>query len=148
MPTRADFYIESTWLGSITFDGYPDNPELQKLDTTRQCVFEERISELLKQRRDSTLPSEGWPWPWDDSTLTGYAYVWHNDKVWVSEGMEPLVLVPFTELLAMSENEVDDYYDSWEEHPSAIPWSFPNMSQHRMHHDKMMRKSGLIIIGN
>lgn len=82
MGTRADFYIKKDkqlkaedWLGSIAWDGYPDGipSDLKKATTPRQFV--NALARFVKERNDFTSPKDGWPWPWDDSGTTDYAYV-------------------------------------------------------------------------
>ena len=79
MGTRADFYIRDKWLGSIAWDGYPDGIPDAILDAPTEADFLEQVLDFLSQREDSTFVDQGWPWPWDDSTLTDYSYVW-DDK--------------------------------------------------------------------
>lgn len=86
MGTRADFYIgrgpDAEWLGSVGFDGYewaePGNC-LAAVSTADEMRAGVKI--IAQRRRDFTDPSEGWPWPWDDSRTTDYAYVLHDGKV-------------------------------------------------------------------
>lgn len=33
---------------------------------------------------DATLPEHGWPWPWEDSTLTDFAYTYDGGETLVS----------------------------------------------------------------
>ena len=85
MGTRADFYVgideNAEWLGSIAWDGYPDGiPDGILLATTKK-VFKKEVLSFLKDREDSTLPEEGWPWPWDDSNTTDYAYGIYRGEV-------------------------------------------------------------------
>jgi nuclear transport factor 2 (NTF2) superfamily protein len=76
MGTRADFYVARPegleWLGSIAWDG-------QEIDhvslASTEEGFRQSVAEFFAGRDDVTLPSRGWPWPWDDSRLTDYAYV-------------------------------------------------------------------------
>lgn len=89
MGTHADFYVgrgkDAEWLGSVSNDGYPDG--LLDLfihgsgteEAWRQCVSDE-----IGGRTDATRPEEGWPWPWDDSGTTDYAYAFDGGKVWGS----------------------------------------------------------------
>ncbi len=92
MGTRADFYVgtgeSAEWLGSIAFDGYridemkvdrakgdADGDACWKIKTaTSEVEFREGVSDLLKVNDDATYPDQGWPWPWDDSHTTDYAY--------------------------------------------------------------------------
>ena len=87
MGTRADFYVgvgqEAEWLGSIAYDGYVwsesrTNP-LRKAKTEK--TFRKVVARILADRGDATLPSMGWPWPWEDSRTTDYAYYFLNGKV-------------------------------------------------------------------
>lgn len=92
MGTRADFYIgtgsNAEWLGSIAFDGYRID-EMKEKDASRRldnsacwkikiasddAGYRAAVSELLALNDDATLPEQGWPWPWEDSKTTDYAY--------------------------------------------------------------------------
>ena len=81
MGTRADFYIgigpTAEWLGSIAWDGYPDG---LTIDAPDEAGFRANVAELAK-RADWTSPEQGWPWPWEDSNTTDYAYAWDGAKV-------------------------------------------------------------------
>lgn len=94
MGTRADFYIgrgsNAVWLASIAWDGYPadDNgagipPTI--LGASTEKVFLAELEAFLKTRDDVTYPKDGWPWPWEDSRTTDYAYAWDGDQVWASD---------------------------------------------------------------
>ena len=89
MGTRADFYdgigAKAKWLGSIAWDGYPaglsggdvaakDLKEIPLLQVKTPQAFRKAVKEFLAKRGDATLPKQGWPWPWDDSRTTDYAY--------------------------------------------------------------------------
>lgn len=83
MGTRADFYIKrqnselkiKDWLGSIKWDGYPEGIDKKILSATNKRTFLELLNEFLKNRKDSVFPKDGWPWCWDNSSTTDYAYV-------------------------------------------------------------------------
>lgn len=88
MGTRADFYIkqadqkELVWLASIAWDGYPsgiDEPEV--LTAKTQAEYVSLLQQFLSKRTDVTLPERGWPWPWDTSSTTDYAYCFHEGRV-------------------------------------------------------------------
>lgn len=95
MGTRADFYIRTNpinepkpileWLGSVAYDGYPeefdDNAGILAMTASDPSEFRAAVSELLSKRDDATLPDRGWPWPWEDSLLTDFAYVFENGQV-------------------------------------------------------------------
>lgn len=85
MGTRADFYSEDmTWLGSIAWDGYPAGIDLDLLRSTSDAVYRANVERFLASRDDSTLPERGWPWPWDDSRTTDYAYALRDGAVHAS----------------------------------------------------------------
>jgi len=100
MGTRADFYIgrgeKAEWLGSIAFDGYPDGISKDKsvFNIASESGFRELVAQILQSRNDATLPSQGWPWPWEDSRTTDYAYAFDQGKIWASnfgyEWFDPL----------------------------------------------------------
>lgn len=87
MGTRADFYIgrgaKAKWIGSIAWDGYPDGlPKALKTAKTKAAFC--RVVKALGKRDDWTAPEQGWPWPWDDSCTTDYAYAFDGERVWAS----------------------------------------------------------------
>lgn len=112
MGTRADFYIgrgeKAEWLGSTAWDGYPGGiditlPEREKIcpgveinkhidfprgehlfDSKNVNEFKERLAQYFKNREDVTLPERGWPWPWETSDTTDYAYAFDDGKVYAS----------------------------------------------------------------
>jgi hypothetical protein len=92
MGTPADFYIgtgaDAEWLGSIAFDGYRID-DMEEADATRDadCAacwaiksatnaddYRRAVAELLACNDDATKPEQGWPWPWNTSDTTDYAY--------------------------------------------------------------------------
>lgn len=94
MGTRADFYVgrgvEAEWLGSIAWDGYPggvfgSDPDSDlPQDISEEEHWRAAVSEWLSRRSDATTPEMGWPWPWEDSRTTDYAYAFDEGEVWFS----------------------------------------------------------------
>lgn len=89
MGTRADFYVgrgaDAEWLGSIAWDGYPDDDDISALLKKKAPTsFRKAVKAFLTKREDATLPAQGWPWPWEDSRTTDYAYAFDDGKVWAS----------------------------------------------------------------
>lgn len=88
MGTRADFYVgrgeQAEWIGSIAYDGYPDGI----IDDVKQSkdaeAFLVAVGNFIAGRDDGTTPEMGWPWPWDTSGTTDYAYAFDDGKVWAS----------------------------------------------------------------
>lgn len=88
MSTRADFYVgigeHAEWLGSVAFDGYEwaEDESCALMSATTEAAFRHAVAELAELRDgDWTSPDMGWPWPWDDSSLTDYAYAFVDGKV-------------------------------------------------------------------
>ena len=92
MGTRADFYVgrgeTAEWLGSIAWDGYPDGIDRAVLGADTAEAFKAALTAMFAERTDVTLPTDGWPWPWDDSGTTDYAYAFDGDAVYVTYGYE------------------------------------------------------------
>lgn len=88
MGTRADFYVGrgagAEWLGSIAWDGHPDSMPEAITSATTPDGYRGAVAQFLATRDDATAPESGWPWPWDDSRTTDYAYALDGDKVWGS----------------------------------------------------------------
>ena len=134
MGTRADFYIgcgpDAEWLGSVAWDGYEwDNAECDLMKATTPDAFRAAVGAIQAERRDFTAPAEGWPWPWNDSNTTDYAYVLH-------EGKAPAYCFG-REVIARDKND-----DSDEEVPN-VDW-FPDMSARK--NVAWGKKSGLIVV--
>lgn len=83
MGTRADFYVgrgkTKKWIGSIAFDGYRITEALMRCKSEKD--FRRLVAWQLSKRDDATLPEQGWPWPWDDSSTTDYAYAFFGGRV-------------------------------------------------------------------
>lgn len=86
MPTRCDFYVGdgpgAEWLGSYSFDGQPVELGKAILRATSENEYREAVLRDLMERPDGILPEEGWPWPWNDSYITEYAYSWIHGALW------------------------------------------------------------------
>jgi len=88
MGTRADFYIgrgaNAEWLGSIAWDGYPFGIDKQVLGCQSPEAFRHAVDSFLASREDKTVPEQGWPWPWENSSTTDYAYAMDDGIVYAS----------------------------------------------------------------
>ena len=86
MGTRADFYVgtgkDAEWLGSVAWDGYEwdEDKDSRIAKATTEEEYRAAVAEMLTGREDATMPDMGWPWPWNDSNTTDYAYAFHNGK--------------------------------------------------------------------
>jgi hypothetical protein len=86
MGTRADFYVgrgaDAEWIGSIAFDGYPDGIPPKLFDSKSEAAYRKRVAAFFDERDDVTRPADGWPWPWEDSLTSDYAYAFDGGRVW------------------------------------------------------------------
>ncbi len=102
--TRADFYVgrgkDAEWIGSIAWDGDPAcitrkksgtqherlpwPPGEHLFDAADKATYRARVAEFFEGRDDVTLPKDGWPWAWENSNTTDYAYAFDKGKVWVT----------------------------------------------------------------
>lgn len=87
MGTRADFYIgrgmNAEWIGSIAYDGYPEGKTEAARVAKDEASFRNAVA-VLTAADDGTTPDMGWPWPWENSGTTDYAYALEGSRVWAS----------------------------------------------------------------
>jgi hypothetical protein len=69
------------WLGSVAWDGYPQGMPASVLDAADERSFVSAVLDMIAGREDGTNPEQGWPWPWEDSCTTDFAYTWTTDGV-------------------------------------------------------------------
>ncbi len=142
MGTRADFYIgrgkDAEWIGSFAWDGYPDGLADSIVQAVSESEFREAVAKELAGRDDATIPAQGWPWPWDDSNTTDYAYAIEGETIYGSCFGGNWFNVR-EELAAI---EKDDNYEREESGDIA---EFPNMASRKATTFGM--RSGTIIIG-
>src|SRR4051812_10557277 len=124
MGTRADFYVgrgeTAEWLGSIAWDGYPSGLyDTLRFSVETEEAWRQNIADTLSQRDDATTPDKGWPWPWDDSGTTDYAYAFDGGKVYASNFGRPWFVV---------EPEGVDFGEPDEDEESGPAATFPDMS--------------------
>jgi hypothetical protein len=89
MGTRADFYLMNDdgrmmWVGSKAHDGSPVNIPTDILIQINPVMFEELVLDFLNLHRgDSIIRQDGdtWPWPWADSRVSDYSYLFVHNKV-------------------------------------------------------------------
>lgn len=85
MGTRADFYVGrgrgAEWLGSVAWDGYPSGFDDALFKVTTEAEWRDAVAKTLAKRDDGTKPEDGWPWPWEDSRTTDYAYAFDGGRV-------------------------------------------------------------------
>lgn len=88
MGTRADFYTTDgrclEWRGSIAWSGYPSGIAKHGegiLTAKSEGAFLLALAKFLEKTDHARKPDDGWPWPWDDSRTSDYAYVFNGDHV-------------------------------------------------------------------
>lgn len=143
MGTRADFYVgkgpQAKWLGSLAMDGYPEALPPILIQSHTEALYRAYVERLLAARDDATLPAQGWPWPWNDSNVTDWAYTFDDGAVWGNSfgaGWIRLKEIPDDDEEAM------DFWEAY--HDTNTSTAFPDMSAvQRVAWD---HRSGLIII--
>ena len=138
MGTRADFYVgrgkDAEWIGSIAYDGYPEGMDEEQLfgasdaDAFRACV------RSMSERDDFTPPDMGWPWPWDDSRTTDYAYAFDDGQVWISSFGHPW--------MTHEQHSDKSFRDANYDEPKLD--NFPDMAERK--NVTMGPRSGLIVV--
>jgi hypothetical protein len=82
--TGADFYIgtgvAANWIGSIHADGYVSGIPLDILICVNPTLYEELVVTFIQSRQDVVKTNgDKWPWPWADSRMTDYSYLFIED---------------------------------------------------------------------
>lgn len=81
MGTRCDFYVgrgkSAEWLGSYPWDGHPGSIPRDIALAKTEPEFRAAVRRFAQEVPDEfTNPEDGWPWPWETSATTDYAYAW------------------------------------------------------------------------
>jgi hypothetical protein len=140
MGTRADFYIKRSkakdieWLGSIAFDGYIDGIDKAVLKAKDSHSYIKALAKFFAERDDVTIPSQGWPWPWDNSDTTDCAYCFNGERTvfYLGDGKWGRCI---------------DWDEDEKGKPQPVIWehAVPDMS--KIKRVTMGKRSGLIVIG-
>lgn len=143
MGTRADFYVgrgvTAEWLGSITWDGHPTSIAHEILEAQSEEAFRTAVETSFASRGDVTRPADGWPWPWEDSRMTDYAYAF-DEKVWISRFGR--------DWYAAEDGPPEGHNDQPSgAHDRTKDSMFPDMSERRVSPEEVLRRSGLIFLG-
>ena len=142
MGSLADFYVgrgkKAEWLGSIAYDGYPDgNPE-PILTADNEASYRQRVMAVIAGTDSGTFPEQGWPWPYDDSVLTDYAYAFEDGKVWIS----CFGCAWYDDPQLEQEDDVEELDVN-----RAIKAVFPNMCHRKNNPSIGSIRSGIMLIG-
>ncbi len=123
MGTRADFYIgkgiDAEWIGSIAWDGGRGCIDKQVLNCTSEQAFRQAVMDFFKERDDVSLPADGWPWPWDDSSTSDCSYWFFDGQIWDA--------VDDKYLSVLEDEPTDDNRDTFLADKESI--DYPDMSE-------------------
>lgn len=81
---RSDFYVmkhdESlVWEGSAFKNGGLHTTPLNILIQANRTMFEEAVLDYLREVSSANkYNGDAWPWPWSDSRMTDYTYIFHE----------------------------------------------------------------------
>ncbi len=147
MGTRSDFYVgkgpEAEWLGSVAWDGYPSGIDKAVLEAKTEADYRTALEAFSQTRKDFTSPEMGWPWPWDDSCTSDYAYTFADGEVWASRFGRPYLTIP--DLAKFESNdetpEAQEYFEG-----NSKSEVFPDMTARKK--VTFGGRSGLIIVGS
>ena len=111
-------------------DGYPSGMPDDLLRATTEDEFCLALSVEATKRDDFTSPEMGWPWPWENSHTTDYAYALDEGKVWAS---------------CFGHSWFDPLEDKPEDDEKGKTTVFPNMTGCSA--TPGSKRSGIIVIG-
>lgn len=138
MGTRADFYVgkgkDAEWLGSIAWDGYEVAGYIRAAKT--EANYRKAVEVFLAKRDDATMPTQGWPWPWNNSGTTDCSYWFFDGQCWEALG-SPDRYVP-AKGLPVDEAEQEAFIEKCER------IEFPDMSA--LKNVTLGPRSGVIVI--
>jgi hypothetical protein len=144
MGTRADFYVgrgeSAEWLGSIAWDGYPCGVALtgkSVFTAAGEADYRKAVAEFLASEDSATLPEMGWPWPWNDSGTTDYAYAFEDGKTLGSNFGQPWFVVD-------ADEGAVDYGEPDEDEQSGPQAVFPDMAARK--NTTYGKRSGVLIV--
>lgn len=139
MGTRADFYVgkgqSAEWIGSIAWDGNRDGIPGYILKAKTEATFRKAVAVFFEKRDDVTLPAQGWPWPWDDSSTSDCSYWFFDKRCWD--------VAPGDFYFPCDEDEAN--YDDDEVFKNRERVDFPDMSARK--NVTFGKRSGVIIVG-
>jgi hypothetical protein len=146
MGTRADFYVgrgeNAEWLGSIGWDGYPDNDDYALIfASAEERQFRLSVGELLGRRDDGTFPEHGWPWPWESSHTTDCAYAFDGGEIYLSRFGRRWV--PVSEYLGWGDSDTPER-EAYDEGPDDVA-DVPNMKDRQ--NVTFGERSGMTVLG-
>jgi hypothetical protein len=151
MGTRADFYVgrgpAAEWLGSIAWDGYPAGIDSTVFQAIDESDYRGLVSAFLR-REDGTTPDMGWPWPWDDSGTTDYAYAYDGGAIYGSSFGHEWFVVDLSKINGgeYGDAQTDEEMERIDSERGSIPKvTFPNMKDRA--NVTLGPRSGVIVFG-
>ena len=146
MGTRADFYVghgkDAEWLGSIAWDGYREGIPPVILHAVNETFYRNAVCAFLAASSSGTTPDQGWPWPWDDSSISDCSYWFFDGKTHDARrlGGQEEWLVPCS--VDLSEDDDELYEGIKQQSVALVAW--PDMSSKKS--VTLGSRSGLIVL--
>jgi hypothetical protein len=147
MGTRADFYVgqgpDAEWIGSIALDGYREGIPPVILHAVNETFYRNAVCAFLAASSSGTTPDQGWPWPWDDSSISDCSYWFFDGKTHDARrlGGQEEWLVPCS--VDLPDDEDEKQYEAIKAQSTPIT-AWPNMSSKAA--VTMGKRSGLIVL--
>lgn len=157
MGTRADFYVgrgqDAEYLGSVSWDGYPDGFDTPFYHAVSETQYRAAVVSISEERDDWTDASEGWPWPWNTSRTSDYAYAFDEGKVYAAwndywwELTDSGACDPFNQLEENYDYDSPEYHEAKAELEKTLQRvDYPDMKDRAMSPEEQLNRSGLIVI--
>lgn len=143
MGTRADYYVCTgdgpeglEWIGSTAYDGHPEwfGRFAPGARARTESGFRRAVAKRCRAE-DGTTPDMGWPWPWDDSTTTDYAYIFNGHRVFFSNFGRRLLTL-------------DEVINGADDGDEKLKDFFPDMSAKRAIAAPGSNRSGILVVGD
>lgn len=129
MGTKADFYVgkgkKAKWIGSIGSDGFPEDIPSEIWNAKNCKEYRKAVKKFFKDEETqeiATLPDQGWPWSWNDSTNTDYSYTFDKGvhvSSWGHRWVSKEEWKKYRAEYRKWELKMDRYYESLEKYESG-----------------------------
>lgn len=148
MGTRSDYYImkdeKIEWLGSCGWDGYPGGIPEGLVNIESEEEFRKALAQLIQEHKGY---DKNWPWPWKNSGITDYVYVFKENKVYcntfICSGKEFVLMSDYLKNLSLFHGDEEE--EGLKAFIQKINFPYPDMT--KIQKVDLGSGSGLIVLG-